>query len=373
MRLVLAANAKMPTEWAHGVQIAHMADAFAQLGQEVELWVPDRPEARGQDVAAWYGLADRFVVRRLPDLERWHRRPLGRLPQRLSFVASALALLAARPPALLVSRDEILAAGASVRTTSLYELHKLPARRLGAWAACARTSSGVISTNTWKRDLLVERYGLDPARILVAPNGTDVEGILAAAALPLRSRLSLTEETRVVLYAGHLHAWKGVEHLVAAMPLLPEDHVLVILGGRDEDLLRFRAAHAGRRVLLPGRVPPAEVAGWLKAADVLVLPNVGTDPESTHQTSPLKLFEYMAAGRPIVASDLPSVREIVDERSAWLVKPGDAASIAAGVRAALAAPLEAGARAEEALRRVRGRTWRARAAAVLEFATRLRG
>lgn len=372
MHIALAANARMPTEWAHGVQIAHMAEAFARLGHEVELLVPDRPESRGQDVAAWYGLSDCFRVRRLPDLGAVHGRPLGQLPQRLSYIGAALALLATRPPDLLLSRDEVMAALARPRTLSLYELHKLPSRRLRAWAACARTASGVVSTNGWKRDLLVQQYGLDEGRILVAPNGTDVERFQAAAAIPLGSRLGIARGARLILYAGHLHAWKGVEHLVAAAPLLPESVHIVVLGGRDEDLARFRAAHAGPRVHLPGPVPPAEVAGWLKAADLLVLPNIGTDPESTYQTSPLKLFEYMAAGRPILASDLPSVREILDERCAWLVEPGSPAAIARAALAALADPEEAARRAAAASVRVEGRSWSARAHAILDFAAGLR-
>ncbi len=373
MRIVLAANARMPTEWAHGVQIAQMAEAFARLGHEVELLVPDRPESRGQEVAAFYGLLDCFRVRRVSDLGAVHRRPLGQLPQRLSYVGAALTRLAARQPDLLLSRDEVLAALARPRALALYELHKLPSRRLRVWAACARGASGVVSTNSWKRELLVQRYGLDPARILVAPNGTDVERIQAAAALPLRERLGIASDTKLVLYAGHLHAWKGVEHLVAAAPLLPESVHIVVLGGRDEDLARFRAAHAGPRVHLPGPVPPAEVAGWLKAADLLVLPNIGTDPESRFQTSPLKLFEYMAAGRPILASDLPSVREVLDERCAWLVVPGSPAAIARAAQEALADPVEAARRAAAASVRVQGRSWSARAQAILDFAAGLMG
>jgi glycosyltransferase involved in cell wall biosynthesis len=75
-------------------------------------------------------------------------------------------------------------------------------------------------------------------------------------------------------------------------------------------------------------VPPADVAPYLKAADVLVLPNTATLVSRTY-TSPLKLFEYMAAGRPIIASDLPAFREVLrDEENALLVPPENPEALA---------------------------------------------
>lgn len=367
MRIALAATARMPTEWAHGLQIARMAEAFAALGHEVELWLPDRPGTLPGTVEELYALRAPLALRRVPD---------GGLPwlspgQRLAFSLAALALLARRRPDLLLSREEILAALAARLGPSLFELHTFPRRRLRVVAALARASTGVVSTNEAKRRRLVEEHGLDPARIVVLPNGTDIERIDAAPALDLRQHLGLPAGCRILLYAGHLHRWKGVEHLVGAAAWLPDDVHIVILGGRDEDLARCRPRWQGPRVHLPGRVPPAEVAAWLKGADVLVLPNVEGDPESREQTSPLKLAEYMAAGRPILASDLPSLREQLDEGCALLVPPERPLALARGAMALLQDPAGARARAEEARRRVEGRSWRARAEGVLAFAAAL--
>ena len=81
-----------------------------------------------------------------------------------------------------------------------------------------------------------------------------------------------------------------------------------------------------------GQVPPSEVPQLLRKADVLALPNPAS-AISTFYTSPLKLFEYMAAGRPIVASDLPAIREVLrHEVTALLVPPGDPGALAASVQ-----------------------------------------
>jgi glycosyltransferase involved in cell wall biosynthesis len=94
------------------------------------------------------------------------------------------------------------------------------------------------------------------------------------------------------------------------------------------------------RIEFTGQIAPAAVAARLQEADILTLPN----PESaisSHATSPLKLFEYMAAGRAIVASNLPSIGEVlVDDVNAVLVTPGDAGALAAGISRLAADPAE---------------------------------
>lgn len=360
--LALVANARMPTEWAHGVQIVHMARAWARLGRRVVLLVPDVANPLGRDPFAWYGVERCFEVRWLPVRGR-----LDSAAERLSFAAAVAATVRALRPALVVSRDEVAGAAAAALAPTLVEVHKLPGRRQRLYASLLGAARGVVSTNAWKRDALAA-LGLPPERVLVCPNGTDVAGIAAASPRDLRGTLGLPASARLVLYAGHLHAWKGVETLARAAPLLGEDVHVLLLGGRDRDLARFRASFTHPRLHLLGRVPADAVAPHLKGAEVLVLPNVPVSQESARETSPLKLFEYMAAGRPVVASDLPAVRELVDERCARLVPPGDPAALAGAITELLARPALAASLADAALARVQDHTWERRAARILEFA-----
>ena len=112
----------------------------------------------------------------------------------------------------------------------------------------------------------------------------------------------------------------------------------VIVGGHEAepDLARLRtlASELGiaERVTFTGLVEPGRVAEHLSRATILALPNPAS-AISTHFTSPLKLFEYMAAGRAIVASDLPAIREVLThDENAWLVEPGSAAALAVGLQ-----------------------------------------
>jgi glycosyltransferase involved in cell wall biosynthesis len=112
---------------------------------------------------------------------------------------------------------------------------------------------------------------------------------------------------------------------------------------------------------ITGLVPPADVSRRLAAASVLVLPNTAS-AISERYTSPLKLFEYLMLGRPIIASDLASIREVLDDgRTALLVPPGDAAALAAAiVRVRDDATLAAGLAANAAVLSAQY-TWAARA------------
>src|SRR5690606_26879499 len=125
----------------------------------------------------------------------------------------------------------------------------------------------------------------------------------------------------VVAYAGHLYPWKGVDVLIRALAAVPDVQGLIV-GGHPAEADRARVEQlAGSlglasRITFTGHLPPSEVAPRLAAASMLVLPNTAS-AISERYTSPLKLFEYLAMGRPIVASDLPAIRAVLtDDQSA---------------------------------------------------------
>jgi glycosyltransferase involved in cell wall biosynthesis len=212
---------------------------------------------------------------------------------------------------------------------------------------------------------------------LVAPDAVDekrfadtVDGGRA------RKELHISPSERVVTYTGHLYAWKGIDTVVAAAAEL-SDVVFLIVGGMPDDQNRLRSEIVSRglsNVRLEGHVSPARVPLYLAASDVLLLPNSAATPLSSRHTSPMKAFEYMAAGRPIVASDLPSLRELfASDVDALLVAPDDPGELARAVRRLLDDPSLSERLAASARRKVRDFTWSGRAAAILEFARRRGG
>jgi glycosyltransferase involved in cell wall biosynthesis len=189
----------------------------------------------------------------------------------------------------------------------------------------------VTITNSLAHEL-TKRFG-DRPRIAVVPDGVRATEATDASATDCTDH---TDHPFTIGYAGHLYPWKGVDLVVRAVAALQDTRGLIVGGHEKEpDLARVKALaqalHCAARVTFTGLLPPAEVAARLRQADVLTLPNPASAISSTF-TSPLKLFEYMASGRPIVASGLPALREILrDGENALLVEPGNADALTAGI------------------------------------------
>jgi glycosyltransferase involved in cell wall biosynthesis len=226
---------------------------------------------------------------------------------------------------------------------------------------CAN-ADGIICTTQHMADMLQSMYPVR-GKVLVAPNGID---------LSPQAKIAGTHPNggRTIMYLGSLSHWKGVDILIEAMKYLP-DSVLRIVGGNDNTIRQHKQIVSelgvGTRVQFDGYVAPEGRFRRLHEADVLVLPlrpcNI-----STYFTSPLKIFEYMSVGKPIVTSDLPSTRELLThDVNAVLVTPGDAKALAEGIRGVLDNTECAQRLAAQAQSDVRSRTWDHRADQVLDF------
>jgi len=198
----------------------------------------------------------------------------------------------------------------------------------------------------------------------VIPDGVRLP--VVSSRLPVTSTEAGSGSAFTIGYAVHLYPWKGVDLIIEAVTALQDTRALIIGGHPQEpDLQRVRDFAAqldcATRVTFTGLVPPPQVAERLREADVLVLPNPASAVSDAF-TSPLKLFEYMASGRPIVASDLPSIREVlVHERNALLVPPGNPQALTAAIRRLKDDRDLGAALAARALEDVGGYTWEKRA------------
>jgi glycosyltransferase involved in cell wall biosynthesis len=389
-RWLYVANVRVPSEKAHVFQIFQMLDAFRDVGIVVALIHPRRANIAGlggADPADLYGLRHAPTTVSVPaldpvrlvtiDVPALNRAPLPALAfgiQSATFIAAAAVAIARDESPIVYSRDWPALSGAQWTGKRLvWEAHDLPEGG-AAKAALRRLLPRLTATVAITRGLRdeLERWGYPPTRILVAPDAVDLDRFAVDPGTDVaRSRLGLSADERHVVYTGHLYAWKGVRTLAHASRALPDGVRVTIVGGTPADVRTFRDLVVRERldrVHVQGHVPPAEVPLWLAAADVVVLPNSAAEAISRRYTSPLKLFEYMAARRPIVASDLPSLREVLDhDRNALLVPPDDPAALTAGIESLLEDAGRAARLAAQARRDVEGRTWRARAAQIVRF------
>ena len=218
----------------------------------------------------------------------------------------------------------------------------------------------------------LEKIGVPVARCTVVPDAVDAErfaGLMSKQ--EARRELGLSPSGVLVAYIGSFglyHSWKGIDVLLEAVPFADTSWTFLLVGGRKEEVEELKRLHPTENVLLWEHQDSDTVTKVHVAADVLVIPNKGGNPTSERYTSPIKLFSYMAATRPVLASDLPSIREIVSEREVFFFEPDNPRSLASVLHTILSSPEEALARAERARELVLARyTWDKRASAILAF------
>jgi len=268
----------------------------------------------------------------------------------------------ARPPVVYESHgfapavaEDLPRMLSNAKVLSPAKRRRLEARERMVW----RRAAAYITITMALAHELEGRFGPRP-RLAVVPDGARAP---EAGSAGLRREAGAAGP--VVGYAGHLYPWKGPDVLLGALERLPGVRALIVGGLAGEpDLARIRAMAdrmAPGRVTFAGQVEPPRVAGLLRQADVLVLPNMPGRVSAAY-TSPLKLFEYMASGRPIVASDLPALREVLrPDENAVLVEAGSADALAAGLARVIGDPALASRLAAQAREDVREWTWDRRA------------
>jgi len=358
MKIAYIANIRMPTEKAHGAQIMKTCEALAKAGADVELIVPNRKTPIRESPHDYYGVKTPFTITRLPVVDTIGLGPVGFWVESVLFAHAVRRYLRDKKSDVIYGRDEVV-------------LARVPGRRVweshtGAWNAAARKIAGqtyaLITITQGLKDFYVEK-GVPTGKIFVAADGIDLDDFAHPESKEdARKRLGLPAGKKIAMYIGRLDGWKGSETLLTSSSALPDDVQVVIIGGEHEQAVSLQSKYP--RVRFLGFRPYRQLADNQAAADVLILPNTGKDEISARFTSPLKLFTYMASGRPIVASDLPSIREVLDESCAYFVPPDDAQALARAIGAALedsASPQKA-ARAREL---VVSYTWSARAEMIL--------
>jgi glycosyltransferase involved in cell wall biosynthesis len=381
VRILYLSDIRFPLERANGIQTMETCYALAQRSHEVTLLVRPDTAAVPRDPFAYYGLP------------RHHRLRVARVDasggaraRRVRYLAAAFRMARRDGHDVVFTRDLGVAAAIlfwprRLRLPVVYESHGLAAivgAAMGDLLSTGQAASARKQRRLWARERRVWRTAEGYVTI-TATLAQELEAHFgprrAIAVVPDGVRLPepqpflplVRTQEPLVAYAGHLYPWKGVDTLLTALASIPGSRGLIVGGHPQEpDLDRLKTMAVslglGERVTFTGWVAPAEVARHLTAADVLVLPNSAT-ALSARYSSPLKMFEYLAAGRPIVASDLPAFREVLrDEANALLVPADDASALASAIRR-LSEDQELAQRiAETAYAEARAYGWDARAA-----------
>ena len=384
--LVVLSDIRFPSPRANGIQVVKTAHALAARGCTVRLVVRHSDPRSTEGILAEFGLdptprlhIDRLNVGHVPHasfIPRLRYLTQGLLRARRSSREGAFILTRDLQLADLLLRlgcDRLCYEAHAVEAVMYEERHRLyglkdapsPAKRRRIENRERRVwtgARGFIATTQGILTSFERLFGPRP-RTAVVPNGCDV----------LKDRLFTppSDDHRVV-YAGQLYPWKGVDVLVQAFARLNRGELVIVGGLKGEgDFDRIqnlaRTLNLGDRIRFLGSLPQKDVAAELARATVVTAPFLKSAMTSEH-TSPIKAFEAMAAGRPLLISDTDASREIVEDgRTGMVVPPGNVEAWAKALERVLSDRSLQMALARAAFEKASHYSWARRAERIEEF------
>lgn len=378
MKLIYITNNRIPTEKAHGFQVMKMCEAFSNTGIEVELWIPKRFNSIKEDPFHYYNVPKVFAIKKVSvlDLIPLYRifGAFANLVESFSFAIFSYFKLPKGDDYIIYSRDQFVLWFLSFTSKKfVYEVHSFPGRPV-FYKRIWRRAHKIVTITASLKSKIAER-GIDESKIIVAHDAVDLNSFNAVtlAKEELKIELSLPKSDFLVGYIGKfktLGMEKGIATMIKALPLLDKEVKMVFVGGEESEIKEYKSL-ANRFNVLPQCLfftyqPYARLIKYIKALDVLIIP-FPNRPHYAFYASPLKLFEYMASGRPIVASDLPALREVLNDKNALFFKPDSSADLARAIKMLKSSQMLGYHLSQQALADVKEYTWDKRAQKILDF------
>ena len=230
-----------------------------------------------------------------------------------------------------------------------------------------RRAAAIVTVTDGLREIIIQRYGVEPERVFVAENGVDADLFRPMDQTEARASLGLPSGP-LVCYVGNLVRWQGLDTLIQAMKALSPTVRLILVGdgpSRDHLARRVEELGLGGRVKFAGVVPHEKVPRYIAAADACAA-SFSSERNLKSGVSALKVMEYLACGRPAVVTAVPGAAELVKSSGCGLVvPPEDPNAFGAALAEVIQDPtyLAAALRASDFVRRER--SWDRTAATVL--------
>jgi glycosyltransferase involved in cell wall biosynthesis len=364
MRIVAIAGSTIPSDTANSLQVMKACQALVQLGHQLTLLVPGS-KSTNVDLRQHYGLQTDFPI-------EWLSSPTRRI-----FTWRAVRRARMLKADLLYSWfPQSAVFGLLSKLPVIFEIHIQPTGFFGPlWYRAFATLRGHKRLASITRALvqILERdfyMHFSTDEVVIAPNGVDLERF-ASLSDPFTARRQIgLREVPTVMCTGHLYVGRGVDLFLSLAKQLPQAH-FVWVGGRPEDIKNWQQRVESANVTFTGFIPNRDLPLYQAAADVLLMPysrsimgSSGT-ADSANVASPMKMFEYMAAGRAIVTSDLAVIREVLNEKNAVFCKPEEVGDWRFAIESLLAnrtRRIDLGSQARHDVQRY---TWLARAERIL--------
>lgn len=372
MKIACIAPSRVPSNTANSIQVMKVCQSLAQTGHEVRLWVPGTTHVPWSELTGHYGLSAQFEVSWLPSRPSLKRYDFSALAEREARKWGAACIYTWLPQAAILGQMRSLPV--------VLEVHDRPTGKLGPWllrrAVKMHGRKRIAVITRALASVLKNEFNLTiPAdELVIAPNGVDLErfdGLPEPA--EARRRLGLPADKITAVYTGHLYAGRGVDLLFGLARAFPEVQFLLV-GGNPESVAvcRQQAAEQGLdNLILTGFVENRQLPAYQAAGDLLLMPYErviagSSGGNSADICSPMKLFEYLAAGRAILCSDLPVFHEVLHDGNAVFCEAENLDSWKAALQDLLTNPGKMQLLGQQAREDAKRFTWNARAQAILQ-------
>ncbi len=371
MKIVYITNVRIPTPRAQGYAIMKMCEQFGLFGNDVELLIPDRSDSDGiGEPFDYYKIERTFGIKKVFATDFLGKTlKFGRFlywVDILTFITGLYFKKFSNKSDIIYTRDFLIPLIFSRNNFICLEVHDIPKMKF-LFSYILRKPKMFFVLNKYLKNALME-FGVSESKIHIVPSGVDIKMFdNRINREDARNELGLPQEKKVVVYTGHFYSWKGVDCLAKVAEKMP-DVYFIFVGGVEPELSNFKNRYSDQKnIIIRSFVKRELIPLYLKASDVLVLPNSAIEDISVKYTSPLKMFEYMASGTPIVASDLPSIREILNESNSVFAIPDDSQSLSDSIRLVLSNEELGSKISKQAKNDVVSYDWGNRAKTILEF------
>jgi len=372
MRIAVITNSRIPSLTANSIQAMKVCQALVETGHDIRLFAPRETEPVSQDsLLAHYGLRTTFPIEWLPSIPAL---------KRYDFTLYSIRATRKFEPDLVYTwllNPAVVALW--LGWPVVLEIHAEVTGRIGPWLMRrfwrSSTRKRMLVTTLPLREAVETVAGLTfpEDAVQIAPNGVDLAQYQSLpGAAKARRQLGLPEKPTAG-FTGHIYPGRGADLLFELAVRMPDVHFLWV-GGKP-DLVRYwgdRLADAGAsNVSMTGFVENSRLPLYQAAADVLLMPygrsiSASSGQDIAEVINPMKMFDYMAAGRAILSADLPVIHEVLNEKNAVFCEPGDVDAWEKILRATLADEPFRLALGAQAQRDVEGYTWTARAERALD-------